>query len=263
MEYKARYAHPFPYIGITDFENHDQVKAMVEIFKEASAGKKPRTLMVGVMMSHSTLRGIPTKWAEVWPQKELVGDLFLRELNPFVLNTLHYADFKQRTTHDDLTEAISWADMRGGLHAVQLDMPWPDLKVVGMREFHMILQVGTVAINACDNDRNAVVSKIGEYKDAVEVILLDLSGGKGIPLDAKLLAEYIRDIKNRYDNHFIIAVAGGLGPDTMHLIESIVEEFPDISIDAQGKLRFSGNALDPVDWKLAENYVRKAAAMFE
>ena len=260
---KTRYTHPFPYIGITDFENHDQVEEMVKVLRESSAGKKPRTLMVGAMMSHSTLRGLPTKWADVWLEKESISELFLRELNPFVLNTLHYADYKQLTTHDDLTEAISWADMRRGLHAVQLDMPWPDLKVVGMREYHMILQVGTVAINACNNDRNAVVSKIGEYKDPVEVVLLDLSGGKGIPLDAKLLAEYIRDIKDRYDNHFIIAVAGGLGPDTMYLIEPIVEEFPDISIDAQGKLRFTGNALDPIDWKLAENYIRRAVAMFE
>lgn len=60
-----------------------------------------------------------------------------------------------------------------------------------------------------------------------------------------------------------LAVAGGLGPDTMELINPIAESFPDISIDAQGKLRPSGNALDPIDWNLAEKYLSRSVAMFQ
>ena len=62
---------------------------------------------------------------------------------------------------------------------------------------------------------------------------------------------------------FGIVVAGGLGPRTLHLIEPIIEEFPDISIDAQGQLRPSHNALDPIDWDMAGEYLTKSLQMLK
>ncbi len=58
-----------------------------------------------------------------------------------------------------------------------------------------------------------------------------------------------------------IVVAGGLGPYTVRLVEPLLAEFPNISIDAQGQLRESGNALDPIDWDRAETYITRAVAL--
>ncbi|MFA5934800.1 MAG: hypothetical protein WC827_02885 [Candidatus Paceibacterota bacterium] len=42
-----------------------------------------------------------------------------------------------------------------------------------------------------------------------------------------------------------------------------LNEFPDVSIDAEGKLRPSGSALDPVDWDMAEKYIIEALKLFK
>ena len=53
-------------------------------------------------------------------------------------------------------------------------------------------------------------------------------------------------------------MAGGLGPDTLHTIQPLIDEFPDLSIDAQSRLRPSGNAMNPIDWGMAKSYLINA-----
>lgn len=59
-----------------------------------------------------------------------------------------------------------------------------------------------------------------------------------------------------------IVVAGGLGPETMDLIDPIVRKYPLISTDAQGKLRPSGNSLHPICWEMAGEYLVKVFEKF-
>ncbi len=259
-----------PYIGITDFENREQVVRMRNLLMELSASTPgtSRDLMVGVMMSYKTLKGQKSKWTNVWPPKQEVGYIFTSDSH--LLNTLHYADYNNFTTSEDLLTALTFANSHNGLDAVQLDMQWPDPRVIlgathrfritHNKQLPVILQVGRGAINTWGGDRKKVISKIGSYHDTINGVLLDMSGGKGIPLDTNLLIEYLSEIKNKYPN-LLLAVAGGLGPDTMDLIKPIISEFPNISFDAQSKLRRTGKAWDPIDWDLAEKYIRESFAL--
>jgi hypothetical protein len=43
----------------------------------------------------------------------------------------------------------------------------------------------------------------------------------------------------------------------------VVRKFPRVSIDAQGKLRPSGDAHDPIDWEMAAEYLKQALVMFQ
>lgn len=261
---------PIPYIGITDFETPGQVQQMLDLFEKISADKQKRLFMVGIMMSYKTLNGLETKWSKVWPTNEQIGNFFLQ--NPFVFNTLHYADFADQTTIDDLMNALRYADSNRTLHCIQYDMPWPRYDMVAQardffnsqrgRSLQSVLQVGSVAIRECDNKMHQVVQTIGKYRKVVDYILLDFSGGKGIPMDVQLLLKYIREIKSKYGDDFGIATAGGLGPATMHLIDPIVSEFPDISIDAQGKLHIDNDSLKPTDPKKQKAYLHAAMKMF-
>ncbi len=258
-----------PYIGITDFETLEQVQKMQKVFVE-TRGNTTHNLSVGVMMSYKTLRGIETKWQNVWPSKEKIADIFIR--NEDVMNTLHYADYDNRTTLDDILEAVYAANRHDGLNAIQFDMPWPSHRMIAelpgrfeestKRELEVIIQVGRVAIDECQGNMERVIDSMQWYVDHGACILFDMSAGKGVPLDANLLRKYLRLTVDRFGPQTGIAVAGGLGPKTMHLVEPLLGEFPYISIDAQGKLRTSGNALDPIDWNLAEEYIRKAVPMF-
>lgn len=255
-----------PYIGITDFTELAQVDRMLQVLEDCivqcfGLGAKDRVLHVGVMMSRKSLRGIPSKWTEVFPPKELVANILS---HPAAYNCLHYADYDGENVRENLTEAIYWGGP--GLCALQLDMVWPDPRDVLDALFHntsdadIILQVNSVAMERVGGRPEDVVAKLAEYRGVVSRILLDRSMGRGLGMDAGALLSFVRAIAGEYPD-LGIGVAGGLGPGTVQLAAPILREFPEVSIDAQGKLRPSGSALDPIDWNMAEIYLREAFAL--
>lgn len=125
----------------------------------------------------------------------------------------------------------------------------------------IVLQIGANAIAAEDNDPVQVVNRLSLYKDVVHRVLLDKSMGRGLGMDAEGLLPFAREIKNRFPE-IGLGAAGGLGPNSIHLVEPLVAEFPDLSIDAQGQLRPSGNAMDPIDWIMAAGYLMSALRLF-
>ncbi|MDD3531359.1 MAG: hypothetical protein PHV99_02095 [Candidatus Pacebacteria bacterium] len=241
----------------------EQVARMLTAF---SAHKQPgsdRRLHVGVMMSYKTLNGIETKWAKAFPPKETIASIFGSDET---FNCLHYADYDHTPNlWDSLSRAISYGGI--GINAVQLDMPWPDPGQVAhgihtsRRNIEVILQVGKNAIEEVGDDPDEVVRRLEDYEGVIHRVLLDRSMGRGLGMDAAALLPFAHAIRERFPGLDLVA-AGGLGPQSINLVEPLVMEFPDLSIDAQGKLRPSGSALDPIDWDMAEEYLIKALALF-
>ncbi len=77
-------------------------------------------------------------------------------------------------------------------------------------------------------------------------------------MNAEELKPFIEAIYTKLP-HLQVVVAGGLGPRSLDLLNPLQEYFPQLSIDAQGKLRESGSALDPIDWSLALEYLQIAS----
>jgi hypothetical protein len=254
----------FSYIGICDFPSGEQSTKSVSLFEKLTTSTRMSDwkLMVGVMMSFKTMTGVTSRWAPVWPKKQTVQSIF--KDHPRAFNTLHYADYDGVTVLDNLLEASN----HGGchLHAMQLDMIWPEPSLIedfrAVRpNIQVVLQLNKNALALMDDDPQRVVEKLGGYNESVDYALLDKSHGKGLGMDAGALLPFIRAIAEHLP-HIGLAVAGGLGPNTMHLVEPVVDEFPDVSIDAQGKLRPSGNAMDPIDWTMADSYLAKTIETF-
>jgi hypothetical protein len=223
-----------------------------------------RKLAVGVMMSRKTLMNEPTKWANVYPKKTQLAEIFLPDSKLF--NVLHYADYDRKSTSREFLKAVSYAGKY--LHAMQFDMIWPQTQSLmilkeSAPDLAMILQVGADSMKQCDDDPEQVAERLVPYRaiSCLDYVLLDKSMGKGVGMDANLLLTYIRAIKNRLPSVAIV-VAGGLGPNTMGLVSPIRAEYPDVSIDAQGQLRPSKSALDPIDWKMAAEYLVQAGNRF-
>ncbi len=219
-------------------------------------------------MSYKTLRGLPTKWTAAFPKMTEYPKIFLDR--PGLFNVLHYADYNRDSSARDYADAVLLCGPN--LHAIQFDMIWPDpsaLEYLVYRGTHtrkplkVILQVGSKAMAEVGDDPVRVCEKLSWYyhSDCIDYVLLDKSMGAGIGMDAALLLTYIYEIKKRLPNLGIV-VGGGLGPTTMHLAEPIIREFPDVSIDAQGQMRTSASALDPIEWNRAFEYARAANAMF-
>jgi hypothetical protein len=252
------------YIGITDFTGFEQVAQMLEAFQRYKPNGSQRVLHVGVMMSYKTLNGIETKWSKAFPSKEMIADIF-RQSDEEVYYCLHYADYDHKTRVADLARAIEYAGP--WVNALQLDMPWPNPEVVARgihaarRQIEVILQVGKSAIEEANNDPSEVVRRLEDYRGVIHRVLLDKSMGQGLGMNASSLLPFARAISEHFPA-LGLGAAGGLGPETMHLVKPLVAAFPDLSIDAQGKLRPSGNALDPIDWGMAENYLAKAHELF-
>jgi len=252
-----------PYVGITDFTNFEQVERMLAVFKEHGDPAQNRRLHVGVMMSHKTLNGLVTKYTNAFPPKETVADIFR---STETMNCLHYADYEANDVVTNLIKAIHFGGE--GINALQLDMVWPDVRAISSalhmsgKKLEVILQVGKNAIEEAKNSPQEVARRLWDYRNVIDYVLLDKSMGKGVGMDAKGLLPFAQVITAVFPT-LGIAVAGGLGPTSIELVQPLAEDFPDISIDAQSKLRPSGSALDPIDWDMADAYLVKALAMFK
>ena len=184
------------------------------------------------------------------------------------MNCIHYADYEGRDFGNSLREVIRFGG--DGMTALQLDMVWPDHEVLADvlsgvmarsgRKFEVILQVGQNALEQAGDDPTKVVARLRPYRGFITHVLLDKSMGRGLGMSARALRPHIIEIRSKLPE-LGIAVAGGLGPRTLHLVEPLLAEFPDLSIDAQSKLRPSGNALHPIDWDWAAEYLGKAIRM--
>lgn len=248
-----------PYIGITDFTSYEQVQEMQQVFSDHLPRGSNRKLHVGVMMSYKTLYDIPSKWTSVFPAKRELRRIFASRK---VYNCLHYADYDNNPDlNTSLARALGWAGPC--VDAIQLDMVWPEPSEImdgvfcSGRKVEVILQIGTKALELVDNDPQSLVEKLVRYNGVIHRVLLDKSGGQGIGMDAQGLIQFAERIRLHHP-HLGIGAAGGLGPETLHLVEPLANRFPDISIDAQSRLRPSGKATDPIDWTLAQQYLMRA-----
>ncbi len=252
-----------PFISITDFMNRVQAYQMLTIAKEYNRQDKPvRKLGVGVMMSYKTLHEIPSKWSQAFPRNQEISSIFIDD--PLAFNVLHYADYEETDFFASLQFARYWAGYN--LHAIQMDMIWPDPRVI--KDFRaknphiqIILQVGAKAIEQIGTNPEKLIQKLKTYGPCLDYVLLDKSMGQGHPMDAQGLIPFLEILANERPDLGLV-VAGGLGPNTLDLVQPIIAKFPQVSLDAQGKLRPSGSALDPVDWDMAGTYLEKAFQLF-
>ncbi len=259
-------------ISITDFFEHAHVERMATVFREAGGCETDLRLDIGVMTSRKILHGLPSKFTDAFPKPERIVEIFQAPVPSMVghqRNILHFADYQNATTLDDLLRAKAFAGPE--LNGIQFDMIWPNpiqlsqLQSVFLSERNAVLPV-TLQINSVmfqgvqGNPRKLLRRLRRNYNGLIDAILFDLSGGNGIPLQAETFIPFFELFREKWPE-LNLAVAGGLGPDTLTLLEPLRPYFPNISIDAQSKLRPSGSALDPIDWDYAATYLRKAIAL--
>ncbi|OGD68862.1 hypothetical protein A2996_02650 [Candidatus Campbellbacteria bacterium RIFCSPLOWO2_01_FULL_34_15] len=253
------------FISITDFTCPEQVNSMLELRKKLNS---KILLGVGVMMSYKTLHGFPTKWSKSFPENKDIPSIFMDKEGVF--NVLHYADQNNDSCWEDFWAGLGYAGPN--VHAIQFDMTWPhpnDVHYVisSMKEegalVEVIMQVGRKSFLQAENTPKGIIKRLSEYyyRNCLDYVLLDKSMGEGKILNPHELIPFIDAIYQKWPNIKIV-VAGGLGPETISVAEPILDIYP-ISLCAQSRLRPSFNALDPIDWDMAQEYWKKADALFK
>ncbi len=247
-----------PYIGITGFMNYEEVAAIISILPESPS----RKLMVGVLVSSETLKGqIVTVNPRRYPKIGQVASVFTG--CPYVVNLIHYETYEPGTLGEQLIRATELGGPN--LHGFQLNhMAWPDVEE--LRCYHgqcnparMVMQIGRAALSVAKHSPSEVAIRVGEYTDLLTDVLIDSSEGRGEPLDTVKAREYLEALREKYPRLGLV-VAGGLSSTNLRLVESLLPDFPGLSIDAEGRIR---NGKDDLDVDEAGRYLQKSLQMFE
>ncbi|MBI3074869.1 MAG: hypothetical protein HYY92_01485 [Parcubacteria group bacterium] len=248
-----------PYIGITGFMSVGEVLSILDTAEGTIPANANRLVMVGVLASQKTMRGISNKWPNRYPPKDRIDGLF--QNHPHALNLIHYNTKEEGT----LAEQLHAMTEIGGpnLHGFQLNIAWPSLAVLyEFRRRHptkvVVLQIGAHALAMVKHSPEWLVKMTAHYEPVADYVLLDPSGGTGKPLDVEEMRGYLRALTAR-KLAMGLGIAGGLSPATLHNIAPLAREFPDMSIDAEGRLRTED---DHLDLAIAKEYLREASALF-
>lgn len=244
-----------PYIGITGFMFlNDALHVLNAVPANAN-----RLVMIGVLASLKTMRGIQNKWPNRYPTMDKIAGIFPDHSS--ALNLIHYNTKEKETLGDQLIAMTKFGGRN--LHGFQLNIAWPSLDVLAeYKKAHpakqIVLQIGEHAFEMVNHSPEQLAARVAEYDEVVEYVLLDPSGGYGKPFDPERARDHLLALKAK-NLGLGLGVAGGLSPATLNLVEPLVREFPDLSIDAEGRLR---TPEDHLDLAVSSEYLRKAFAMF-
>lgn len=244
-----------PYIGVTGVFTAHEINHLLR----AVPATATRPLMAGVLVSSKTLAGMTNKYPRQFPPVEKIPSIFCGQSR--TLRLLHYSTDEPETLS---TQLLRLSRIAGPyLDGFQLNVTWPPIGEVekfwerygGCR---MVLQIGSGAMAAVGRDPRVLADRVAGYEPFITDVLVDPSGGKGIPFDPDAALEFLVELYERCPN-LGLGLAGGLGPETLSRVEPVVARLPLLSIDAQGRLR---NSDDDLDLSATREYLKRAYQMF-
>ncbi len=236
-----------PYVGVTGFMNREEVNELLNGFEGIGLDAK---VMVGVLISDTTLGGKLNKHPHSFPKREDIATIFTD--HNVALNLLHYNTHDTTDLASQLVEAMKWGGPN--CQGFQLNIAWPDPgELVEFRKHYpdavIVLQIGKQAFEELNGDIGRLAQKLSiEYKELIDYVLFDMSGGVGVDLDIELCQSYISHLTNlNLHEWFGIGVAGGLCSVNVLSLGRLFSIYPELCIDAQGKLRDDQGKLDIIE----------------
>lgn len=242
---------PASYIGVTGFVSREEVDSALKVLDQQSE-KSARKLMVGVLASSKTLYGEKSGKPKRSPLIEDIAKIFSPD--PRALNLVHYAnDGTTNILHDLLKLKRLGGEF---FHGFQINVPWPPaFYLMGANHgLRCVLQISRQALEQAGNKPKTVSLMLEEYREKVTDVLIDLSGGEGIPIDTEKVRPYIEEICKRHPQ-LGIGVAGGLTAQNLDQIQGLIKKFPDLNIDTESRIR---DSRDLIDTKLMHAYLGRA-----
>lgn len=259
-----------PYIGVTGATTKEEVSHLVKTFKNNGFTMDSFHIpMVGILVSHATLRGESVQNRRYPAFANVLGLLQLSAGS--ALNTIHYNARELEYLYYHLAVIFNKGIYGENIcRAVQLNIPWPEVKQLRRikdekPDLKIIMQLSSRSLK--DRTPEEVVKLFEKYCGIAEYALIDTSGGRGEPFDQNVVVPYYLTLQAAYPN-LSLGVAGGLSGE--NVIEkcrefSILVGTENFSIDAEGKLRdqlspkYGDDTYNP---RKVESYLKQAAALF-
>lgn len=237
-----------PYVGVSGVDAPEVQQQLIELFDDSGLRAK-RELMLGVKALHKgQWLDLPGRRGPGW---DVTGEAFrgcvdrnTQSVNVaqayFDIDLVNEASYRDAFLQRIFDRGSAWID------GIQFDSyPWHKDEVL-MRFLEQTKEQYPDALiylqcHQWSMDTYApkqMAQRLGEYAHAIDYLLFDASHGKGITLDTERLVPFIDEI---YASDTLgqvgVALAGGLCAETIgKYLPAVVERYPDISWDAEGRL---------------------------
>ena len=286
-----------PYVGIAGFTTVHEVRSIAADLYTMSPYGTPqaggRRLAVGVLASWKTLNGEAAGNPERYPRIDDVRALFdaavdpIRHYSPGLGQkegdgtTLEIKDRTLRIIHynsrePDLPAQVARLCEAAGpnLDGFQLNVVWPKSEEIRdiAQEYpalRLILQINREMYSNVGRNTQLLVNELrAKYFPHVTDFLFDMSGGTGAQMD---MEEATRVLEALYASFggvekggVGIGVAGGLEYRNVYGLKPLLDRWPDLSFDAEGRVRdsFVNAKKETVTWlnENAREFARRGIA---
>lgn len=238
------------YVGVTGFTSYEEVEVALRAFDVYRDFHLRPLLMIGVLLSSKTLAGKKTRYPHRYPVIEDIPNILAPVRAKSAVRLIHYTTDDPDTVDQQIEKIMKGCGRE--IDGFQFNMAWPKPELLSKIPMHMrvVLQIGSHALKVAGNDPEEVARRVASYRGPVTDVLIDASGGRGVPIDLTTTDAYVKALE-RHSEWLRIGVAGGLNhaalahDDFRQFMKKHSGKFcPHISIDAEGKLRTEDDRLD-------------------
>lgn len=268
-----------PYIGVTGFMARDEIEAIQSLFDPEGRYK----LMAGILASGKTIYGTPNRYPFKYPAVEDISSL-LGAVDPDrAFGLIHYNTDHPEAMNAEVNKLFTSMTLAHFRHCRQLggfqfNLHWPE--PARLHEIEQtfqrwnptpqrhVLQLGPSVLS---DATHAVVARLEGYLSHLQAdryvevptfpfsyVLIDMSAGVGKELEWDRAYETLVALMPLTSYGLKIGVAGGLSAANVDRLRPMINLYPDLCIDAEGRLRDDQDQLDLVK---TTDYVQAALAV--
>ncbi len=230
-----------PYVGVTGPVTVQETKDICREFAEADYSmESPHVPMLGFLVSYKTLNGQTTQNKRYPPTNSLPE--LLKATEGQVLTMIHYNSKEIDTLSNQVAKIFDGVYKNGLCRAIQLNIAWPDInQVARIKEQHPDMQVVFQAshIAMYGKTPNQIAKGVQHYSDSINYVLIDPSGGRGIPFDLESTVKIYSEFREQCPDLTIGFAGGFTGENVAPRLREILKQIGEdkFCIDAEGGLR--------------------------
>lgn len=259
-----------PYIGVTGITRDNEADLVRRTFDESLSPNDTHQGMAGYLVSNEYMRAVSQKNSRYVPLAQLRG-LMTRTESPGILNMIHFGTDQRRDLAGQITQVFESDHLYddGICRAVQLNMSWPPIdQLAKIKESFPSLQVVLSLTRGifANNSRYDISKRLAPYPELVDYILIDPSGGHGVPFEADDIAKYYRSLDHDRFSQPVILAGGFDASNVDSRLEDISRRLgtKHFGIDAERNLRTprDNDFASLLDLGQTARYIQKAARFF-
>lgn len=252
-----------PYIGVTGITSPEDAREVSNIFKENNLVGADAAYqgMVGYLVGSRTFEN-STRGSSRYPSLFDLSGL-LEQTKGTAFNTFHYYTPRRDQFGQQVIDLFQLEDIYDDnlCRGLQLNFAWPSVAELArvkrvLPDLKIILQLGAQILN---QPIKVVRTRLPEYRELINYVLIDPSGGTGERLNMTNARRAFDEIQTVRPDATVI-FAGGFSPDTVVAQVHAIRNFTGINqfgIDAETGLRTGRD----FDIQKARFYIEQAAAL--